>query len=161
MGIIKPTLTITSNAATATTDAGPMSIALSLSTTDSLTIAGHVESKIHNFADATSHTILFDGANALYGGDTETAGTVGAYIYFKNIGTTGDVYIGVGADNDVAQDLGAANQEDAFGADTANAIRLFTLRPGEFAWMPYDYAVRIFGDASAAASLEYWLFDKA
>ena len=54
MGIIKPTLTITSNAATATTDAGPMSIALSLSTTDSLTIAGHVESKIHNFADATS-----------------------------------------------------------------------------------------------------------
>ena len=161
MGIIKPTLTITSNASTATTDAGPMSIALSLSTTDSLTIAGHVESKIHNFADATSHVILFDGANALYGGDTETAGTVGSYIYFKNIGATGDVYIGVGADNDVAQDLGAANQEDAFGADTANAPRLFTLRPGEFAWMPYDYALRIFGYSIAADSLEYWLFDKA
>jgi hypothetical protein len=158
---IKPTLTLTANAATATTDPGPLSMALSLSATDTLTIAGHVESKIHAFADATSHVILFDGAASTYGGDTETAGTVGAYLYFNNIGSTGDVYIGVGADNDVAQDLGAANQEDAFGADTANATRLFTLRPGEFAWMPYDYALRIFGDSSAAATLEYWLFDKA
>jgi len=161
MAVIKPTLTLTSNSSSATTDAGPLSVALSLTATDSLTIAGHVESKIYNFASAASHVILFDGANALYGNDTETAGTVGAYIYFNNVGSSGDVYIGVGADNDVAQDIGAADQEDAFGADTANAIRLFTLRPGEFAWMPYDYAVRIFGDSSAAASLEYWLFDKA
>ena len=161
MAVIKPTITLTANANSATTDAGPLSMALSLSATDSLTIAGHVESKIHAFADATSHVILFDGASSTYGGDTETAGTVGAYLYFNNIGTTGDIYIGVGADNDVAQDLGAANQEDAFGADTANATRLFTLRPGEFAWMPYDYALRIFGDSSAAATLEYWLFDKA
>ena len=60
----------------------------------------------------------------------------------------------------MAQDLGAADSEDAFGADTANAIRLFTLKPGEFAWMPYDYAVNIHGDASAAATLEYWRFDR-
>ena len=31
MGVIKPTLTLTSNASSATTDAGPLSIALSLS----------------------------------------------------------------------------------------------------------------------------------
>ena len=161
MAVITPTLTLTSNANTHTPAdaAGPLSV--SLTATDTLTIAGHVESKIHNFTGAAVEVILFDGATATYGNNTETAGTVGAYLYFRNTGATGDVYIGVGADNDVAQDLGAANQEDAFGADTVNATRLFTLRPGEFAWMPYDYALRIFGDASAAATLEYWLFDKA
>jgi hypothetical protein len=158
---ITPTLTLTANASDATTDPGPLSVALNLSTTDKLTVAGVVDCKQHVFAGATSHAILFSGADARYGGDTETAGSVGSYIYFKNVGETGDIYIGVGADNDVAQDLGAANQEDAFGADTANATRLFTLQPGEFAWMPYDYALRIFGDSSAAATLEYWLFDKA
>ena len=158
---IKPTLTLTANANGATTDPGPLSVALSLSATDTLTIAGHVESRIYNFADATSHAILFDGANALYGGNTETAGTVGAYIYFNNIGTSGDVYIGVGADDDVAQDIDGTNDGASYDDDTANAVRLFTLRPGEFAWMPYDYALRIFGDSSGAASLEYWLFDKA
>ena len=163
MAVITPTLTLTSNANTHTPAdaAGPLSVALSLTATDTLTIAGHVESKIHTFAATPVHVILFSGADAIYGGDTETPGTVGAYLYFKNTGTTGDVYIGVGADDDVAQALDVANQEDSFDNDTANATRLFTLRPGEFAWMPYDYALRIFGDASAAATLEYWLFDKA
>lgn len=163
MAVITPTLTLTSNANTHTpaASAGPLSIALSLTATDELAIAGHVESKIHTFANAASHVILFDGAATTYGGDTETAGTVGAYLYLRNTGTTGDVYIGVGADNDIAQDIGAENQQDLFAADTANATRLFTLRPSEFAWMPYDYALRIFGDSSAAATLEYWLFDKA
>ena len=105
--------------------------------------------------------ILFDGATATYGNNTETAGTVGAYLYFRNTGATGDVYIGVGADDDVAQDIDGTNDGASYDDNTANATRLFTLRPGEFAWMPYDYALRIFGDASAAATLEYWLFDKA
>ena len=158
---ITPTLTLTANASDATTDPGPLSVALNLSTTDKLTVAGVVDCKQHVFADATSHTILFSGADARYGGNTETAGSVGSYIYFKNIGETGDIYIGVGADDDVARDIDGTNDGASYDDDTANAVRLFTLKPGEFAWMPYDYALRIFGDSSAAATLEYWLFDKA
>ena len=153
MPTITPKLTITSNANTATTP-GQLSIALSLSTTQALTV-DRVEAKTHAFADANSHLLLFDGA--ALGGDTETAGTVGAFIYFKNIGSTGDVYIGVQADDDTAANIGAADQADDFSATT----RLFTLKPGEFAFMPYDYAMDITGDSSAAAELEYFLFERS
>ena len=161
--VITPTLTLTSNANThtPTSAAGPLSVALSLTATDILNIAGHVESKIHTFAGATSHVVLFDGAASTYGNDTETAGTVGAYLYLRNIGTTGDIYIGVGADDDVAKDIDGTNDGASYDDDTQNATRLFTLRPSEFAWMPYDYALKIFGDSSDVATLEYWLFDKA
>ena len=153
MGIIKPTLTLTANASSATTDAGPLSVALSLSTTDSLTV-DIVESQIISIANDSSHALLFDGA--ALGGDTETAGTVGAFLYFSNAGASGDIYIGVQADDDTAADIGAANQADDFSATT----RLFTLKPGEFAFMPYDYAMDITYDASAAATLEVWRFDR-
>ena len=153
MGIIKPTLTLTANASSATTDAGPLSVALSLSTTDSLTV-DIVESQIISIANDSSHALLFDGA--ALGGDTETAGTVVAFLYFSNAGTSGDIYIGVQADDDTAADIGAANQADDFSATT----RLFTLKPGEFAFMPYDYAMDITYDASAAATLEVWRFDR-
>ena len=56
MGIIKPTLTLTANAASATTDAGPMSIALSLSATDSLSVEA-VQSKIIDVD--TTHGVLW------------------------------------------------------------------------------------------------------
>ena len=153
MAVITPTLTLTSNASTATTNAGPLSVALSLSATDLLSV-DIVESQIINIPDATSHALLFDGA--ALGGDTETAGTVGCFLYFINSGASGDVYIGVQADNDSAADIGAANQADDFSATT----RLFTLKPGEFAFMPYDYAMDITYDASAAATLEVWRFDR-
>ena len=39
MAVIKPTLTLTSNASGSTRDPGPLSMALSLSATDSITIA--------------------------------------------------------------------------------------------------------------------------
>ena len=158
---ISPTLTITSNSSSATTDPGPLSIALNLSTTDKLTITGHVESQTYAFADATSHVILFDGALSKYGGNTETAGSVGSWIYMKNVGASGDIYIGVGADDDAAKDIDGTNDGASYDDDTANAVRLFTLQPGEFCFFPYDYALRIIGDSSAAATLEYWLFDKA
>ena len=153
MAVIKPTLSLTANASSATTDPGPLSIALALSVTDSLTV-DIVESQIIAIADATSHALLFDGA--ALGGDTETAGSVGCFLYFKNAGTTGNIFIGVQADDDTAADIGAANQADDFSATT----RLFTLLPGEFAFMPYDYAMDITYDASAAATLEVWRFDR-
>ena len=150
---ITPTLTLTSNASDASSIPGPLSVALSLSASDQLTV-DIVESQVVAIADATSHALLFDGA--ALGGDTETAGTVGCFLYFKNAGASGDIYIGVQADNDTAADIGAANQADDFSATT----RLFTLKPGEFAFMPYDYAMDITYDASAAATLEYWRFDR-
>ena len=152
MATITPTLTITANSSGAAI-AGPMSTAISLSVTGALTV-DIVESQVISIANATSHALLFDGA--ALGGDTETAGTVGCYLYFKNAGSSGDVYIGVQADNDTAADIGAANQDDTFAATT----RLFTLKPGEFAFMPYDYAMDITYDASAAATLEYMRFDR-
>ena len=153
MAVIKPTLSLTANANTATTDPGPLSIALALSVTDSLTV-DLVESQIISIANDSSHGLLFDGA--ALGGDTETAGTVGAFLYFKNTGSSGNIYIGVQADDDTAADIGRANQVDDFSATT----RLFTLKPGEFAFMPYDYAMDITYDASAAATLEVWRFDR-
>ena len=153
MAVIKPTLSLTANANTATTDPGPLSIALALSVTDSLTV-DLVESQIISIANDSSHGLLFDGA--ALGGDTETAGTVGAFLYFKNTGSSGNIYIGVQADDDTAADIGGANQVDDFSATT----RLFTLKPGEFAFMPYDYAMDITYDASAAATLEVWRFDR-
>ena len=153
MAVIKPTLSLTANANTATTDPGPLSIALAMSVTDSLTV-DLVESQIISIANDSSHRLLFDGA--ALGGDTETAGTVGAFLYFKNTGSSGDIYIGVQDDTDTAADIGGANQVDDFSATT----RLFTLKPGEFAFMPYDYAMDITYDASAAATLEVWRFDR-
>ena len=59
MAVIKPTLTLTSNSSSATTDAGPLSVALSLSATDSLTV-DTVKSSI--ITPSTTHSILFDGS---------------------------------------------------------------------------------------------------
>ena len=147
MGVIKPTLTLVSNASSATTDAGPMSIALNLSATDSLTV-DHVEYKI--FKPTTTAAILFDGSTKDDGG---TAGTHGGFIYFKNVSASDhDVYIGVGAESMSATEL----------QDPTDADRFFTLKQGEFAFFPYDYEMDISVDAEHAdAELEYWLFNRA
>ena len=153
---IKPTFSLTANSSDATTEPGPMSFSLNLNTSDTLTVTGIVFQEQVTFADATSNDILIDASDAKYGNNTETPGSVGSYIYFKNIGSSGDVYIGTGADNDSSIDLSGTD-----GGATEASARLFTLQPGEFAWMPYDYALNILADSSAAATLEYWLFDKA
>ena len=147
MGVIKPTLTLTANASTATTDAGPMSVALSLSATDTLTV-DHVKSKI--FKPTTTHSILFDGSAEDDGGD---AGTHGGFLYLKNVSTSDyDVYIGVGAESMTATSLEGATDADRF----------MTLKQGEFAFFPYDYEMDISVDAEHAdAELEYWLFNRA
>ena len=147
MAVIKPTLTLTSNASSATTDPGPLSVALSLSATDSLTV-DTVESK--NFAPSATHSILFDGSAKDAG--SEVAGTNGGFIYTKNTSTSDyDVYIGIEADGASATAL----------EGDADAQRLFTLKQGEFAFFPYDYTMDISVDAEHAdATLEYWLFNR-
>ena len=147
MAVIKPTLTLTSNASSATTDAGPLSVALSLSATDSLTV-DTVESK--NFSPTTTHSTLFDGSTKDIG--SEVAGTNGGFIYFKNTSSSDyDVYIGIEAHSASATAL----------EGNADAQRLFTLKQGEFAFFPYDYNMDITVDAEHNdATLEYWLFNR-
>ena len=65
MAVIKPTFSLTSNASTATTDAGPLSIALSLSATDTLTVD---KVQAETVTVSTTEATLFDG-DAISGGD--------------------------------------------------------------------------------------------
>ena len=142
MGVIKPTLTLTSNASTATTDAGPLSIALTLSATDSLAV-DQVATKIVN-VDGT-HGILWDASDYAA---TAAAGTDGGFIYIKNVTAAGsgrNIMIGVENENLSSDD---------------EADRLFTLQPQEFAWFPWDMSQDIYEDANGASdnALETWLF---
>ena len=140
MGVIKPTLTLKANSSSATTDAGPLSIALSLSATDSLTVT-EVQSKIVDVSG--THENLWDASDFTASGE---AGTDGAFLYFKNIHATVNIMIG------------AATLENL--SDNGEADRLMTLKPGEFAWMPWDCTNDICVDANGTgtAGLEAWLF---
>jgi len=148
MATIAPTLTLTSNSSSHGTP-GPLSIALSLSATNSLTV-DTVEAQTLVFTGSSNHQTIFDGSAKDSG--SEVAGLNGGFIYFKNITATDlDIYIGILADGETADDL-------SINGDTA---RLFTLKQGEFAWLPYDYTMDIQVDAEGAATLEYWLFNRA
>lgn len=146
MAVIKPTLSLISNASAATTDPGPMSVALSLSATDSITIAT-VKSATVTVSD--THANLFTDAAQTEG---DTAGTHGSFLYLKNTSASDyDIFIGA-----TASGTGAAALEGA-GA----ATRLGTLKQGEFCFFPYDYSMDITIDAeNASATLEYWLFSR-
>ena len=148
MAIIKPSLTLTANSSSATTDAGPLSIALSLSATDSLDVT-KVESKILDVKiDHTASTdagILWDASDYTASG---AAGTDGAFVYIKNTSTTATHEISIGHGS-AAHILGAAN-----------TTRLMTLKGGEFAWFPWDCTADIVYDANGDYSsiLETWIF---
>ena len=149
MAVIKPTLSITGNANGASTDPGPLSVAIALSATDSLEV-DIVESRILTFSDATSHLTIFDGST--YDVGSAVAGVNGGFMYFKNASASDlDVFIGIVADDGSASDLGGNNETD----------RLFTLRQGEFAFLPFDYTMDITADAAAGGILEYWLFNRS
>ena len=155
MATIKPTLQLTSNAASATTLPGPLSFALSLSVTDSLTV-DTVESEIFTIGTGANTTIV-DGS-AL-----ETAfapGVNGCFIYLKNTTSSGTdkICIGIGADGlSPAVDDGT---DDLTRSDTASA-RTFSLLPGEFAFFPFDYCGDIVAQATAASqTLEFFRFDR-
>ena len=147
MGKLKPTLSLTANASSATTDAGPLSVALSLSATDSLTV-DTVKSQIIN--PTTTDSLLFDGSGFDDGG---TAGTHGGFIYLKNVSAADyDIYFGAVADGGTVTDMEAADDADRF----------MTLKQGEFAFLPWDYTMDITCDAEHNdATLEYWVFNRA
>lgn len=172
MGIIKPTLSITSNASSATTDAGPLSFALSLSVTDSLTV-DTVTSEILTLTD--SPVQIFDGSALSAGTETPSTGAanqVGSYLFVKNSGTAKAAYLGLVSnviENDgttvLGNDTPTAPSASAAGhlAEAANTtLRTFTLRPGEFAFFPWDYTGDLYAECehSDGTTLEYFLFDR-
>ena len=160
MAVITPTITLRSNASTATTNAGPLTVALSLAGSDILTV-DNVNSSIVTPANSGAPTLLLAGDT--YGGDSgDTPGTHGGFLYLKNITSTGSdlIYIGTvfqGATDPADMGAGTTALDNADDATT----RLMTLKPGEFAFFPWDYMQDIYCGASAASQkLEYWLFDR-
>jgi hypothetical protein len=155
MGVIKPTLTLTSNSRSASTKAGPLSIALALTATSEVEVT-KVESKIMTLtagaeADATHR--VFD-ASTYTSNPTVGATGDGGFVYLKNLLTANDPRDGL---HDIlighktgAKDLDADGEPD----------RLFTLRPGEFAFLPWDFTEDIIADAmeDGTNQLEAWLF---
>tara|TARA_R100000152_G_C6669791_1_gene106422 strand:- start:30 stop:491 length:462 start_codon:yes stop_codon:yes gene_type:complete len=147
MGIVKPTLTLTSNSSSASTKAGPLSIALALSATDELDIT-KVESRIIDVDD--THGLLLDASDYCA---SAAAGTDGAYVFIKNITAEG-------SGREIM--IGSANSSMHAAVDptSPSAARLFTLKAGEFAWFPWDLTYDIYEDANGSSTnaLEYWVF---
>ena len=134
MGVIKPTLSLTANARTATTDAGPLSVALSLSATDSITITKVAEAG--TAAVTTTHTdnLIFDAS---------TMNEV--YIYLNNVSDT-TVYVtnadaGTDANRFMALRAGEFAWFPWFAASTGTATDIYL-----------DHS------ASGTKDVEYWVF---
>ena len=135
---ITPTLTITSNKFSATSNPGPTSSPINISVSDLLDVT-QVDSNIVTVA--TTDAILFDASSYTSG---TTAGTDGAFIFLRNLTegltTTANIFIGHNPTGDgEMEDTGAADED-----------RLMTLKPGEFAFFPWDLEADIHVDASAA-----------
>ena len=147
MATITPTLTITANSSSAASSAGPISTALSISATTTLTVDA-VEAKTLVFTGAGDEQTLIDGSAQ---DASQVAGTNGGFIYLKNATASDlDIYIGIVADDGSATDLAASG----------DAARVFTLKQNEFAFVPFDYTMDIIADAEGAATLEYFLFNR-
>ena len=147
MGVIKPTISLTSNSNSATTDAGPLSIALSLSATDSLPI-DQVASQIINVSDSDG-TLLWDASDYCAAAST---GADGGWIYIKNL-------LAENSPADLLHDIMVGNATGNLAAND-EVKRMFTLQPGEFAWFPWDMCTDIYVDAAETNTnaLETWLF---
>ena len=157
MAVITPTLTLVSNAAGSTPSnlAGPLSIALSLTATDTLTV-DTVEAETFTIGTGANTTIV-DGS-AL---DTAfVPGTNGCYIYLKNTMTSGDAVICIGIGDDGLSPAVDDGTTDLTRSHTDSA-RTFSLKAGEFAFFPFDYTGDIVAQATAASqTLEYFRFDR-
>ena len=137
MAVIQPTLSITSNANSASTKAGPLSFSLALSATP---LSGElsvdtVEGEIFTIGTG-ANTELLDGS--AFAGSTPTPGTNGCFIYMKNTMTSGAEVICVGLVGDGVAPTVDDDTTDLTHNDTAS-LRSFSLKAGEFAFFPFDY----------------------
>jgi len=171
MGILKPTFSLIQNADTAKSDIGPISMALSLTTPAVSITCDNVNHKIVTVG--TTAALLYDGStmttsHGIEVGQTDVTtelagGTYGGFLYLLNTSTshaTNVIYIGVdhdggGTSND---DISDDDQVD----DGSKTTRLFTLKTGEFAFLPFDYTMDIIVDANAASQkLECWHWNRS
>ena len=158
---IKPTLTVSANTNAATNNKGPLSVALSLSGTDLLSV-DKVRSEIVTPPDSGAPLLLLTGDN--YGGDSgDTPGVNGGFLYMKNISaasTTNLIYVGTTLQGASAPANMGAGTTALDNSDDAS-FRLFTLKVGEFIWMNWDYMQDFYvGASTTSQSLEYWTFDR-
>ena len=135
---ITPTLTITSNKFNATSNPGPTSSPINISVSDLLDVT-QVDSNIVTVA-TTGDTLLT--ATNYTSGTTE--GTDGAFVFLRNL-TEGltvapNIFIGHNVTNAELQSSGGGDED-----------RLMTLKPGEFAFFPWDMEANLNVDASAEA----------
>mgnify|MGYP003137796580 CR=1 FL=1 len=181
---IQPTLQLTSNASTAGTLPGPFSWALALNISDLLTVDLVEQKTIETSTTLNANTggtagpidgsalATLSGADA-DGNDNVTAGTVGGYLYLKNNSTTTNenIFIGIVSSSVNSGDFQAPTAPAAGGSggtttcldnDTHDTLRTMTLKPGEFAFFPWDYVGDINWQAQTGTpQLEYWRFDRA
>tara|TARA_R100001510_G_C7588388_1_gene158925 strand:+ start:89 stop:664 length:576 start_codon:yes stop_codon:yes gene_type:complete len=187
---IKPTFAITANSYDATTDAGPMSWGLTLSTTPTADASGRitvdlVDQGIETCAVDTDVVIIdgsaraeANGANADgVTGNPYVVGTMGGLVYLKNTDATNSILVGIlpSARIDVDDDITslafdatplapavAADNTSGLSEPTGKTFRTMTLKAGEFAFFPFDYTGDIVVEAaSGTPKLEWWLFDRA
>lgn len=184
---IKPTLTIVTNANGVTTDSGPTSIALNLTTTPAPADAsGRIPVDSYLQGTLTTSTtpteLITDGVSAGISGhdlmtlnnatDVWAPGTDGGFLYLKNTDTSGTDSIYVGIVSNCEDNTGTCVGDDAPTAPHASnaghlagtdheTLRTMTLKPGEFAFFPWDYTGRIFVENNAGNPvLEWWLWDR-
>lgn len=145
MAVIKPVLTITANAASATSEAGPASIALALSAKPLANTATVVSLETGVYTTTTSPVKLLDSAK--FGVDT--------YVYLKSkaatASTANEIYIGIteGTQNDM-------------GTETDTDDRTMILKAGDFAFFPWAGDQDIYAEGnSGTQDLEYWVFKQS
>ena len=145
---ITTTLSITSNAYSATNNPGPVSSPLAISVSDLLDVTA-VESKVVDML-TTTHELIWDASE--YFTTNADFGVDGGFLYFRNL-------LSENSTPDTLHDIIIGNaDEDLDAVDEAN--RIFTLQPGEFAWMPWDMTMDIYCDPQEtnAGALETILF---
>ena len=174
---IKPTLSFTSNVESATTDPGIMSIALALNTIPNADANGRITvdgAKHGQSTVTTTRAILgsdfgnfsFDGS-AIHGATTSMdPGTDGGIVYIKNTDTTtgNNIHVGIVAPAHASNDPATPATDGATSSldgTTQETLRTMTLKPGEFAFFPWDYTGDIWVEsAQNSPILEWWVFDR-
>jgi len=127
MATLTPTLTLSSTDVTTDT--------LSLSVTDSLTIAGDVQQS--RIALTTTGIVVLNASGTTISPDTRS------WVFMKHTGTSGTDQINI--------------QDDSGGTNIQ-----FSLLPGEFCWVPWNGTDTWYGDMSAnTATLEMFVFEVA
>ena len=164
MAKILPTIAFTSNANTASTNSGPNSIAVAASITDSLTV-DLMEQQLVTVT--VTRARIFDGS-AIHGATTSMdPGTDGGYLFMKNNDTTtgNNIHVGIVAPAHASNDPATPATDGATSSldgTTQETLRTLTLKPGEFAWFPWDYTGDIWVEsAQNSPILEVWRWDRA